>query len=440
PDAFRYAAMGHPLSEHDAFWMLLGNTYSHRTPDARRHYPSPYPAVLAASYKVFGFSEWTTRLVSLALSLAAVAVAYACTRDLYGKGKGLVAAAVIALDPVLVMTTDKVYSENLLLVTFIVALWAIQRSLDRPWFIVVGALFAGLGYLTKSSLGTFFLVAGLGGLAWRLHWRGLRVLRDPAYLTGIALFGTIVVAWAWRNWRLFGDWQTSAHIQAAYRNALAHPGDWALLLLFSTLVMVGLGYLLYMAALPWLPQLARIPKLADEHDSGLWLAFLLPIVLTIPIDSALWLYEGDFYLHNVRYVAFAIVPLLWLLLRHVTLTKSAWAAILASFAILLAGSAYYALPNRPFVNDVADRVGPLVHDGDSVTFVDWEDVYRFYFDLTDDGHRDVNVHVVNGTAAHGLTTTWAIVHGDGQAIDPAVYRQESDMRKGSDEWTLWRIR
>jgi undecaprenyl-diphosphatase len=441
PDADRYSAMALGLLRTGGFLMPWGDVYSPGIAGPSHHFPPLYPFILAGFYGVLGFSRDTLRAASIALALAAMAVTYACTRDLYGRSKGLLATAAVAVSPVLVLTTNKAYSENLLLLLFVLALWAILKSLERPWYIVPGAVFAALGYLTKSSMGYFFLIAGLGGLAWRLHWRGWKVLKDPAYLTAIAVFGAAVVAWGWRNYALFGSWETSSHLTAAYQNAFRHPADWALLLVFSFLFLFALGYLVFLAALPWLPTLAKAPKLASEHDSGLWLAIALPLLLTTLIDSALWLYERDFYFHNVRYVSFVLVPLAWLLMRHARPGKATWAALTLSFAILVAGSAYYALPTVKLENRVSSAWGPLVHDGDSITFVDSNDVYRYFFDLTANGQRNLTVRYVAGPAIANVTTDWALVHGDGTGLPPA-YGKVIDQWTGAgtlrSHYTVWR--
>ncbi len=433
--------MADALNHQGEFLLPWGDIYTPGTgAQYSHHFPPLYPTVLAGFYRIFGFSVETTRLASLTLALLAVAVAYWCTKDLYGRTKGLIAAAVVSLSPVLVMTTNKAYAENLTLAIFVLAMWAILKSLERPWFIVLGAVFAGLGYLTKSSMGYFFIVAGLGGLAWRLHWKGWKVLRDPAYLLAVALFAAMVALWGWRNFTLFGSFSTSSHLDAAYALSIAHPLSWLHMTLFSALVMFGLAYLLFMAVLPWLPLLRRIPRLDSEHDSGLWLAIGLPLVLTVVIDSALWLYEGDFFLHNVRYVSFVIVPLAWLIMRHAPRSKQTWAAIAITFAILIVGSLYYTLPNRPLNTRVADEFGNLVHDGDSITFVGDNDVYRYYFAITHNGQDRNHTVLYEPRLAGNETTDWLIVRGDG--TPGHGYAKVCDMSQGeglfAEHYTVWK--
>ncbi|HEX2065181.1 MAG TPA: hypothetical protein VHI93_00035, partial [Candidatus Thermoplasmatota archaeon] len=245
----------------------------------------------------------------------------------------------------------------------------------------------------------------------------------------IVAFGALVAAWALRNLLLFGTWETSHHIAAASRHALAHPLQWGSLFLVTVVFYAVAGYLAYLALLPWLPRLARVPRLADEHDSGLWLALGLPLLLSAAIDATLWLAEREFFLANVRYAAFIVVPAAWLLLRHADAgRREVRLATVATFLIL----GTLALAVRPPTSNlqaVADDLGARLEDGDSVGWVDSNvhGLYRFYFQLTRDGTRDVRVAIAcaddplcpPGTPGPGtLDTTWALVAGDGAELPP----------------------
>jgi hypothetical protein len=290
--------------------------------------------------------------------------------------------------------------------------------------IILAGLFAGLGYLTKSSVGAFFILAGLGGLAWRLHWKGWRVLRDPAYLAAIVVFGLLVAAWAARNWILFGDWQTSAHIAQAYQYALRHPGQWVLTASASFAFYAGFAYLLLQGLLPLVGELRRVPKLGDEHDSGLWLALGLPLVLTAFIDGALWLTEHGFALNNARYVGFVAIPALWLLVRHARIDRrETRIAIVAAFALLLLFAAFFAKPyvgQDPAFHEAAGHIGP----GDSIGFIDIDNhgAYRMAFDLDPWSHTVVytclhDLRCPAGTPPPStLGTDWIVSAGDVQAV------------------------
>lgn len=457
-DAYSYAAMSRSFMLDGSFTMPWGDVGTFFTaPAPSHHYPPLYPVYLAGFYTVLGFSAHTTHIAAIASSLAAMLVTYLCTRDLYGHLRALVVTAVVGVSPILVQNTGQGYSENLVLLLFVATLWAILKSLERPWFIVAAGILAGLGYLTKSTMGPFFVIAGLGGLAWRLYWKGWKVLRDPPYLIAIASFGTMIVLWAWRNIRLFGSWDTSFHITDAYQAAIGAPLQWGYLALVTFVFYATLGYLLYLALLPWLPRLSRIPRLESEHDSGLWLALGLPLLLTAAIDACLWLIEFEFHLNNVRYIAFVTVPAMWLLVRHVKLESMVTRlATVATVVILVFGAVFFVKPTGSYTQDLADDLAPRLQPGDSVGFVDRDNhfAYRFFFKLTQDGTRDVPIQIAcdqmrtclaeapDHLDVANLTATWVLIPQYAVSHIPAPYVQVTDSLARydgvhDDALTLW---
>lgn len=411
-DANVYAAMGEAIAN-GHLEMPWGAVYSlDGTPSPSHHYPPLYPAYLAGFYEVFGLSEATTQLASIVASLALLAVVYACSRDLYDHRRALVTTAVVAVYPVLVKTTGEAYSENLVLITFVLTMWSILRSLEDARYIVPAGVFAGLGYLTKSSMGYFFFLAGAAGFCWRLYWMGRDLFRDQHYAAAVGLFGSIVAAWSARNWLVHGSWQTSEHLAQAYVYAADHVTAYATSLPAVFLFLLGLGYLVQMGAVSWFPWLREISVLDSEHDSGLWLALGLPLVLTTFVYTALWIYEGFFYHGAVRYLAPALIPLTWLLLRHVDLSdERVKLAAAVSFLLLVGASAVYAVPYQPLYDEAPEDLGRLHEPGQAVAFagLDGHGTYRFYLDLTDDGTEDVDVRPtsledVDDARAHWLVT------------------------------------
>lgn len=443
-DANRYAVMGESFRLTQTFTMPWGDVYSPGTgPQPSHHYPPLYPMVLAAFFAVFGFQAATVHLAAVCLALLAMLVTYACSRDLYGHRKALVATAVVAIAPAVIQNTGKGYSESLVLGLFVATLWAILKSLERPGFIVPAGALAALSYLTKSSMGYFFIIAGLGGLAWRLYWKGFKVLRDKYYAAAIALFGSAVLAWAWRNWRLFQSWETSDHLTAAYQFAFHAPLTW---LLRSTLTfgfMLVMGYFLFLGLLPWLPRFIRFPKLETEHDSGLWLSIGLPLILTAVIDAALWMYEGPFFFNNVRYVSFVIVPLAWLILRNVPWDRASKVAATMSLLILLGISiGFVATPHHPAAVGASHALGALVGEGDSVAFVGITDVYRFYFDATKNGDRQVVVTLDDESTAGARNPDWIVAQPPGNFASDGyqlVSTHRPDASPGAHAIAIWRL-
>lgn len=289
------------------------------------HYSPLLPMLEAGMIQMFGPSTATLQATVLLLGVLALGVAYWTTRDLLGHAAGLVVAAWAAADWSLRSAGSDGYSEPLLLVTFCLTLWAILRSLEDERHILWAGLFAALGYLSKASLGWFFLVAGLGGLAWRLLHRGKGVLANRWYLGAIAVFGAIFAAWALRNVRLFWDgspdgllnaWQTSAYNSHVFGEAFRRPGK----LLEGA--AVRLPMLLWGMMVPvvafWGPLRGRLRSWREEATSGLLLAaglmFVLGLLFAAAFDAAEGNPLGVLWMDPLRYVMAAQLPLFWLAL------------------------------------------------------------------------------------------------------------------------------
>lgn len=208
-DGGTYSAMGKAWMEHHAFLMPYGDvTTWDGAPAYSHHYPPMYPLYLGLVYSVIGFGVLQTKIAAVAISVAALAVVYATTQSLFGRDRALVVTVILSLEPHLIWSTGTGFSESLVLLFFAVTLWAILKSLAKPPYIVIAGLAAGLAYLTRSSVGPFFVVAGVGGLLWRFHFLRWRVFANKWYLIAIAIFAGLALYWADRNVRLFGGYPT----------------------------------------------------------------------------------------------------------------------------------------------------------------------------------------------------------------------------------------
>ncbi len=290
------------------------------------HHFAPALAVIEGSFvALLGDTTLALVLPLLLISWAAVAVAWWTTRDLFGGDAGLLVGAAVSLEwSGVFFGTWQGYSENLVVISFTFTLWAILKALRDDRYLVLAGLFAGLGYLSKASMGWFFLLAGLGGFVWRLWYRGARVLRNRWYWGAIAVFAIPVMAWSYRNISLFWDgtllglldaWQTS-EVQARFTAQAFHDPALLLVGLVDKLPILVLALIL-----PFLPLLRgfEVPlrRWKEEQISGLWLAVALIFILGWFFAAAFWVTEQTnlLWADPVRYVMPAQVPLLWLLVR-----------------------------------------------------------------------------------------------------------------------------
>jgi 4-amino-4-deoxy-L-arabinose transferase-like glycosyltransferase len=319
-DAAEYAVLARSILLGNGMWLPWGEQWEL---DAwigapSHHYPPLYPAYLVPFLAVFEFGPLAPQVASLTAGLVLLGTYHRLTARFFGPERAIWFTALLALDPVLLVTTGTGYAENLVTLLFVATIAAILMSLRRPRWILVAGATAGLAYLTKSSVGPSFLVAGLAGFAWRFHFVRWRVFRDRAYLAAIGLFGGIVGAWALRNVGVFWDgtpeglltaWQTSEWFARAFDEALAQPSD--LLCILGARLPFYAGLLVLVAG-PWWREIRRLPFLRDESASALGLAVGLTYVLAWLISGIFWVIERSpvFWADMSRYVVFAN-PVVW---------------------------------------------------------------------------------------------------------------------------------
>ncbi len=319
-DASEYAVLSDSILKGRGMWLPWGEYWELDawTPGPSHHYPPVYPVYLGPFVAAFGTSPLAVQAAAFLAGILLLAVFWRATASLFGREKAAWFVALLALDPVLVATTGTGYSENLVTLLFVVTVAAIVKSLKDPRWILAAGLAAGLAYLTKSSVGPFFLIAGLAGFAWRFKFVRWKVLRDRWYLAAITVFGALAGGWALRNLAAFWDgtprglltdWQTSAWFSQATSNALAHPLDLGFMLAARLPFFLGLFLL---AAGPWWREIRGLPLLRDEEASALGLSVGLTYVLAWLISGVLWVTERSpvLWADLARYVVFAN-PVVW---------------------------------------------------------------------------------------------------------------------------------
>lgn len=314
------------------------------------HHFAPGLALIEGSFfLLLGNETLAVVLPLLLISWLAVGAVWWTTRDLYGTQAALLAAAAVSVEWTGVLFgTWKGFSENLVVIALVVTIWAVLRALRDDRYLAVAGLFAGIGYLSKASMGFFFLIAGLGGLGWRLRFRGRRVLVNGWYWAAIGIFAIPFVGWALRNVSLFWDgtplgllgaWQTSEVVSRMVNVAIGQPAE----------LVVGLAgklpVLLVGLVLPFVPLLSGfatpLRRWREEEPLGLWMTVGLVFGLGWLFAAIFWVNEDTSLLwaDPVRYVMPAQIPLLWLLLRERgPFSTRAWALsllILATLAIAM---------------------------------------------------------------------------------------------------------
>lgn len=304
---------------------LLADCEGHLSLGPSHHFAPGLPIIEAVFVDIFGEGRLALVIPLLLLSWLAVALAFWTTKDLFGTDAALLVGAAVSLDWTgSFYGTFLGYSENLVLIAITVTLWAILRALRDDRFLLWAGVAAGIGYLSKASIGWFFVIAGMGGLLYRLMFRGWGVLRNGWYWAAIAIFVLPVALWSYRNFSLFWDgtpgglidaWQTSALHSQLVAYAFTHVDQLAVGLVGKLPVMAGLLLLPY---LPFVDILWRqLKRWREEEVFGLWLAIGLIFVLGWFFAAVFWVTDQTSLLwaDNVRYVMPAEIAILWLIVR-----------------------------------------------------------------------------------------------------------------------------
>lgn len=404
-DGDTYSAMGHAWMLRQEFLMPYGDvtTWAPTPPGYSNHYPPAYPFFLGIVYTIFGFGLWQTKWAAVLVAVAAIGVVYATSRDLYGRTAGALAGGLIALEPHLLWVTGAGFSENMVLLFFALTMWAIVRSLQDDRYIVFAGLFAALAYLSRASVGYFFVVAGAGGFLWRFYYRRWALFKNVWYMLAIVLFGSVVAAWATRNVLLFGWvqesftlfghtylvdiplWETSSYTRYVQNLAFEKPDLWRKALLAK--IPFFLAFLAWYV-IPFLPESWKATKrVREEATSALWLSVVLVWVIAWAIASMFWVFEQSslYWLDNHRYIVIGLLPLGWLILREARFERASfrWRYALMVISLFAACAATILSPVKFADLRAAEHMDPYLRPGDEIAVDGGTIKYAFYAYLTD---------------------------------------------------------
>ncbi|HEX2021144.1 MAG TPA: glycosyltransferase family 39 protein, partial [Candidatus Thermoplasmatota archaeon] len=155
-DSAWYLMLGRSFAERGDFWIRWTDPA-----EFSGYWPPLFPILVSGMVRLFGASYQTlAATATLASALLALAVLLT-TWDLMGRTRAFAAMALVAASPAFLGSDMRGMGESTLALMVVLALWAFLKSLERPVFLPLAALF-GLGaYLSKANLGLPFVAAGL---------------------------------------------------------------------------------------------------------------------------------------------------------------------------------------------------------------------------------------------------------------------------------------
>jgi 4-amino-4-deoxy-L-arabinose transferase-like glycosyltransferase len=230
-DAFEYDYYARSIAERDGYpetgYLLQGGPTAVRGPG--------YPYLLGGVYALSGDSRGAGRLLGVTLGALSVLLLYLIARRVWGRRVGLVAAAMAAVFPPLVLLSRDLVSETLFIPLALGAILCVlnfRRSGGAlRWAAAAGAL-CGVAVLTRNAGVVLILPVALG--LWTLRPK-TRPAALAAPLLAVALAAIAIAPWIVRNAAEFGRFvpiTTSSGIassgtynEASYRASATH-GAW----------------------------------------------------------------------------------------------------------------------------------------------------------------------------------------------------------------------
>jgi 4-amino-4-deoxy-L-arabinose transferase-like glycosyltransferase len=147
------------------------------------------------SAKIFGFNAVSILLPQALAGVLSVLLLYYLVRRHFGVVAGLLAALVLALSPVSVVTNRNVTIDSTLALTLLVAAWAVIRAAEtgKLRWLLLSALIVGIGFNIKML--EAYLVVPAFGLLYLLA--APTSIRKRVGHLGVALILLLVVSFSW---------------------------------------------------------------------------------------------------------------------------------------------------------------------------------------------------------------------------------------------------
>lgn len=199
------------------YWKLAGklaagDEFAVYDPPRRVHRMPGFPAVLAASIRMFGPNLLPARLVLAVVGTTACAVVYLLGRELFDRRVGLIAAGLTAFSPVMVGFSVVILSETLFALCMLLSLLALAKLVKTDFTrerrrravtlaLTAGATIAAACYVRPSWLPAAPMFAAV--------WLLLADHKKQALLRGLLVLAAVFVLllpWAYRNDRVTGHW------------------------------------------------------------------------------------------------------------------------------------------------------------------------------------------------------------------------------------------
>jgi len=194
-DGIEYDMLAVNIANGGGFALTPGVPYS--------FHPPGFPAFLAVVFTIFGHNLSAVRIFDAAFSALTCIPVYLFTKRIWNWQSGLLAAAGIAVHPLLIYLTSLIYPESLILLLIAIILWltvAFWENKRLSTLVLIG--FSGsLGIYLRPNL---ILWCGLLGLWLLLVFNAFKP-RLVSMLLFASIVGVCILPWSIRNFVVTGN-------------------------------------------------------------------------------------------------------------------------------------------------------------------------------------------------------------------------------------------
>jgi len=220
---------------YQAEMLAQGRGYIDLDGNPTNFYPVGYPALLGASYAVFGTRYVVAYGLNLVLAVVAITGAYRLGETLFGARAGKLAALLVAVHPTFILLTTAMASENPFCAALPWALWLLvrlssePRQLRAPWLApAAGVAVALMTYVRPPALLLLSCPAVFGLLARKPVRARTRQWVTDSLVVGLVVFA-VLAPWGLRNKRDFDRFSLTsfnAGINLYLGNSPGSNGEW----------------------------------------------------------------------------------------------------------------------------------------------------------------------------------------------------------------------
>ncbi|MCW4025536.1 MAG: glycosyltransferase family 39 protein [Candidatus Bathyarchaeota archaeon] len=315
---------------------FLKNTEFIELNGAYNHHAGPIFPLYLSQFYLFLQPHYGTQVALEIIFIVSLLVTFFATKKLYGLTAGLITSALVSTVPMYIFATSRNYAEPLILIFYILTLYFIVESLkpENECYIIFAGLTGVLGFLTKPSVGYFFILVGVIGLLWRYHYVGWKAFKNKNYLLALGVFLSITFVWTARNIVRFWDGTVLGLFTAAFPSNymgqvtvfnVNNLGNF-----FVEVIFFSAFSAIFLSAYSWVfvgSLKTSLRYLREEKNSFLLIAMILSIMVGIFSSSLFYNLETTaeqaisylpdyqaryFNLNTTRYLFVALIPLSWL--------------------------------------------------------------------------------------------------------------------------------